>query len=88
MNLRQKKKHFRYSLITFTIDVFGMDNIFTKRKLRKYFKRKLKINKTYAYADSCYRHYFLGLYGDYKPKFMRNKYNKDERDGKEVDHVW
>lgn len=87
MNLRQKRKHFRYSLITFTIKTFGMDNIFTKRKLRKYTKEKLKINKTYDYVGSCYRHYFLGFYGNVKPKFMRNRYNKDEREGKEVDYV-
>lgn len=30
MNLRQKRKHFRYYLITFTIKTFGMDNIFTE----------------------------------------------------------
>lgn len=87
MNLRQKRKHFRYSLVTFTIKVFGMDSIFTKRKLRRYTKEKLKINKTYDYADSCYRYYFLGFYGDVKPKFMRNKYNIDERDGRELDYV-
>lgn len=52
-----------------------MDNIFTKRKLRRYTKEKLKINNTYDYADSCYRHYFLGFYGDIKPKFMKSKYD-------------
>jgi len=41
----------------------------------------------YDYADSCYRHYFLGFYGNVKPKFMRNRYNKYEREGKEVDYV-
>lgn len=87
MNLRQKRKHFRYSLITFMIKTFGYDTLKSPRKLRKYTKEKLKVNKTYDYADSCYKHYFLELYGDYKPKFMINKYNKDERDGKEVDYV-
>ena len=88
MNLRQKRKHFRYSLITFTVDVFGMDNIFTKRKLSKYLKRSLKVNKTYDYADCCYRYYFLELYGDVKPKFMRNKYNKDEEKVEGISNEW
>lgn len=88
MNLRQKRKHFRYSLIAFTIKTFGMDNIFTKRKLRRYTKEKLKINNTYDYADSCYRHYFLGFYGDIKPKFMRSKYDEVEKKIEEIGHDW
>lgn len=88
MNLRQKRKHFRYSLITFTINTFGMDNIFTKRKLRKYTKGKLKINKTYDYGDSCYRHFFLGFYGDIKPKFMRSKYDEVEKKVEGIDNEW
>lgn len=88
MNLRQKRKHFRYSLITFTINTFGMDNIFTKRKLRKYTKGKLKINKTYDYADSCYRHFFLGFYGDIKPKFMRSKFDEVEKKVEGIDNEW
>lgn len=87
MNLRQKRKHFKYSLIVFTILVFGMDAIDSPRKLRKYTKKKLKVNKTYDYTDCCYRYYFLESYGYVKPKFMRNKYNIDERDGREVDYV-
>lgn len=87
MNLRQKRKHFRYSLIVFTVLVFGMDAIDSPRKLRKYIKEKLKVNKTYDYTDSCYRYYFLESYDGAKPKFMRNKYNIDERGGKEVDYV-
>lgn len=39
---------------------------------------------TYDYADSCYRHYFLGFYGDIKPKFMRSKYDEEV---KEVDGI-
>lgn len=87
MNLRQKRKHFRYSLVTFIINTYGIESIDTPRKLRKYTKEKLKVNKTYDYADSCYRYYFLELYGNVKPKFMRNKYNIDEREGREVDYV-
>lgn len=88
MNLRQKRKHFRYSLITFTIKIFGMDNIFTKRKLRRYTKEKLKINNNYDYADSCYRHYFLGFYGDVKPKFMRSKSDEVEKKIEGIGHDW
>lgn len=88
MNLRQKRKHFRYSLITFTINTFGMDAIVTPRKLRKYTKGKLKINKNYDYADSCYRHFFLEFYGDIKPKFMRDKYDKEEKGVEGIDNEW
>lgn len=88
MNLRQKRKHFRYSLIAFTIEVFGMDSIDSPRKLRKYTKGKLKINKTYDYNDSCYRYFFLGSYGDIKPKFMRNKYDKEEKKVEGIDNEW
>nr|DAT86861.1 MAG TPA: hypothetical protein [Caudoviricetes sp.] len=87
MNLRQKRKHFRYSLITFIVNTFGIESIDTPRKLRKYIKEKLKVNKTYGYTDSCYRYYFLESYDGAKPKFMRNKYNIDERDGRELDYV-
>lgn len=65
-----------------------MDNIFTKRKLRRYTKEKLKINNTYDYADSCYRHYFLGFYGDIKPKFMRSKSDKDEKKIEKIGYDW
>ena len=65
-----------------------MDNIFTKRKLRRYTKEKLKINNTYDYADSCYRHYFLGFYGDTKPKFMRNKHEKVKKEVEGIDNEW
>lgn len=65
-----------------------MDNIFTKRKLRRYAKEKLKINNTYDYADSYYRHYFLDFYGDIKPKFMRSKSDEDEKKIEEIGHDW
>lgn len=86
MNLRQKRKHFRYSLIAFTIEVFGMDSIDTPRKLRKYTKGKLKINKTYDYADSCYRYFFLESYGETKPKFMRNKYDEEVKEVEGIEY--
>lgn len=88
MNLRQKRKHFRYSLITFTIETFGMDAISSPRKLRKYTKGKLKINKTYDYADSCYRHFFLEFYGGIKPKFMRDKYDVVKKEVEGIDNEW
>lgn len=88
MNLRQKRKHFRYSLITFTIKTFGIESIDTPRNLRKYTKGKLKINKTYDYADSCYRHYFLEFYGYTKPKFMRNKHEKAKKEVEGIDNEW
>ena len=86
MNLRQKRKHFRYSLITFTIETFGMDAIVTPRKLRKYTRGKLKINKTYDYADSCYRHFFFEFYGDTKPKFMRDKFDEVEKEVEGIEY--
>lgn len=72
MNLRLNRKHFRYSLITFKINTFGIESIDTPRKLEKYLKGKLKINKTYEYTDSFYRQYFLEFYDNVEPKFMRN----------------
>ena len=86
MNLRQKRKHFSYSLITFTVKTFGIESIESPRKLRKYAKEKLKVNRTYDFNE-CMDRYYHYLYDGSKPKFMRNKYNKDERDGREVDYV-
>ena len=86
MNLRQKRKHFRYSLIVFTVLVFGMDAIDSPRKLRKYTKKKLKVNKTYDYTDCCYRYYFLESYGYVKPKFMGNKSDEIEKRIEDIGH--
>lgn len=65
-----------------------MDSIDSPRKLRKYTKGKLKINNTYDYAGSCYRHYFLGFYGDIKPKFMRSKFDEVEKKVEGIDNEW
>ena len=86
MNLRQKRKHFRYSLITFIVNTFGIESIDTPRKLRKYIKEKLKVNKTYDYTDCCYRYYFLESYGYVKPKFMRNKSDEIEKRIEDIGH--
>lgn len=76
MNLRQKRKHYKYSYRYFI--AYYSENtkefiIHCPKKYKKTLKRKLKVNKNYDY-DECCRKYWLyeEFYGN-MPKFMREK---------------
>lgn len=76
MNLRQKRKHFKYSAFNFVCKAFGFDSVTAQKFTRKYRRSTLRINKIYDYDECCYKYYILNTYVGSKPKFMRERKKK------------
>lgn len=76
MNLRQKRKHFKYSAFNFVNKAFGFDSVAIRKFIRKYRRSNLKINKVYDYTECSYNYYILNTYEGNKPKFMRERKKK------------
>lgn len=75
MNLRQKKKHFKYSYRYFIAWFSTNDENFgihCPKKYKKTLKRKLKINKNYDHDECCTKYFMYKEYCGDIPKFMRN----------------
>lgn len=76
MNLRQKRKHYKYSYRYFVAWFSVHDENFPipcPKKYKKTLKQKLKIKKTYDYDECCRKHW---LYKDFHgniPKFTKEK---------------
>ena len=88
MNLRQKRKHFKYSSLCFSTKAFVGDTLSTKKLMRKYCRIKLKINKTYDYDECCYNYYINKTYNGNKPKFMRIKRYASKKGVDGIDNEW
>ena len=76
MNLRQKRKHYNYSYRYFIAWIVVDDKIsfaVCPKKFKKALKRKLKVNKTYDYAECCRKYFHYEEYHGEMPKFMRGK---------------
>lgn len=75
MNLRQKKKHFKYSYRYFIAWFSTNDENFVihcPQKYKKTLKRKLKINKNYDHNECCTKYFMHKEYHGNIPKFMRD----------------
>lgn len=75
MNLRQKKKHFKYSYRYFLAWFSVNDRDFSihcPKKYKKTLKNKLKINKRYDYDECCRKYWLYKEYSGNIPKFMRD----------------
>lgn len=74
MNFRQKRKHYNYSYRYFVAWIVVDDEIsfaVCPKKFKKTLKRKLKVNKTYEYAECCGKYFHYEEYHGEMPKFMR-----------------
>lgn len=75
MNLRQKKKHFKYSYRYFIAWFSTNDEDFfmhCPKKYKKTLKQKLKINKNYDHDECCTKYFVNKEYDGNIPKFMRD----------------
>lgn len=73
MNLRQKRKHFKYSYRYFIAYFALNDKNFPfpcQKKYIKTLKQKLKIKKTYDYQECCRKYFFYEECNGNIPKFM------------------
>ena len=76
MNLRQKRKHYKYSYRYFVAWFSVHDESFSipcPKKYKKTLKQKLKINKTYDYDECCRKYWLYEEFHGNMPKFMREK---------------
>ena len=76
MNLRQKRKHYKYSYRYFVAWFSVYDESFSipcPKKNKKKLKQKLKIKKTYDYDECCRKYWLYEEYSGNIPKFMREK---------------
>ncbi len=76
MNLRQKRKHYKYSYRYFI--AYYSENtkefvIHCPKKYKKTLKRKLKVNKNYDYDECCRKYWLYEEFHGNMPKFMREK---------------
>lgn len=75
MNLRQKRKHYKYSYRYFVAwhsvrDVFFIP---CPKKYKKTLKQKLKVNRTYDYEECCRKYWLYEAFHGNIPKFMKEK---------------
>lgn len=76
MNLRQKRKHYKYSYRYFVAWFSVYDESFSipcPKKYKKTLKQKLKIKKTYDYDECCRKYWLYEEYSGNIPKFMKEK---------------
>lgn len=76
MNLRQKRKHYKYSYRFFVAWFSVHDENFSipcPKKYKKTLKQKLKIKKTYDYDECCRKYWLYEEFHGNMPKFMREK---------------
>ena len=76
MNLRQKRKQYKYSYRFFVAGFSVHDESFSipcPKKYKKTLKRKLKVNKNYDYDECCRKYWLYEEFHGNMPKFMRVK---------------
>lgn len=76
MNLRQKRKHYKYSYRFFVAWFSVHDESFSipcPKQYKKTLKQKLKIKKTYYYDEYCRKYWLYEEFHGNMPKFMRVK---------------
>ena len=76
MNLRQKRKHYKYSERYFVAWFSVHDESFSipcPKQYKKTLKQKLKIKKTYYYDECCRKYWLYEEFHGNMPKFMRVK---------------
>ena len=75
MNLRQKRKHYKYSYRYFVAWYSIREDFFIPcpKKYKKTLKQKLKVNRTYDYEECCRKYWLYEEFHGNIPKFMKEK---------------